>query len=93
MSYRRIYCALAYRRQGRGFEPHKQESFVWPELALHAGEQMAQRSPCVLVYSVDVDPDIDAVSNPRLLARHGGRETYGLGVHSDTACCARSRSE
>jgi hypothetical protein len=50
-----------------------QQSFAHRELALECGERMAKRGAAVLVYAVDVDPEIDAVSRPRLLARYGQR--------------------
>lgn len=70
MAYRTIYCAQAFRRQGRGLEKARLRCFADAAEALEAGRTMGGRAPAVLVYRIEIDPDVDLIGEPVTLARY-----------------------
>ena len=66
-----MYCAQAFRRQGRGLEKARLCIFPDAERALLEGGRMRRRAPGVIVYEIVIDPEAELIGEPRALARFG----------------------
>lgn len=66
-----IYCVETFWRNGRKLERGQLRQFADPATAQAVGQELGERMPGVLVYSITGEPEADYWDEPEEIARYG----------------------